>query len=236
MAIAIPTHEYGGQGAGYLSRLLNTIATQTFQDFSIFISDQSTSGDIQDVVNSYSSQFDIAYSRNDQKDNPTQNINTALRMAQGDIVKVMFMDDFFYATDALAIIKDRMEGSDAPWAMNSIIHYTELTGEYHRNMEPYWNPQMLSGANSLGSPSSMSYRKDIEMPFDEYLRMFVDVELYCRYHEAYGPPLIIPETLTVSCFNMAPSATDRLIENNDEYVKLYEQEKEYCRNKHARNL
>ena len=86
---------------------------ENFKDYSVCVSDQSTNKDVLNVCKEYSEQIDIKYIKNSSKKNSTQNINNSLFNSEGEIVKIMFMDDYFYTPDALNIIVREMETNNS---------------------------------------------------------------------------------------------------------------------------
>ncbi len=97
LSIAIPTFEYRGRGKEFLDFLFRTIEFQTFKDFEVVVSDHSKDDTLVDVIDNFKYKFDIRYikNKNDLGNGPA-NTNHALRNCSGDIIKVMFQDDFFF--------------------------------------------------------------------------------------------------------------------------------------------
>lgn len=231
VCIAVPTHNYNDKSSFYLKRLFETVLLQNFKDYSVCVSDQSTNKDVLNVCKEYSEQIDIKYIKNSSKKNSTQNINNSLFNSEGEIVKIMFMDDYFYTPDALNIIVREMENNNSIWSLCSTHHFKEDLNEFTSKLYPTWGGEkLLDGQNTIGAPTVMSYRKENEMLFDEKLRLLVDVELYYRMMLEYGLPLFIYSTLVVT--SLSDSSTSGRMESDKEQISLLlKEESIYCRNK-----
>ena len=112
--------------------------------------------------------------------------NRAIQSASGDIIKILYMDDYLYDENALQHLVDNWKGG---WAVSGCIqdHGGDILTNPHF---PHWNDLMLKGVNTLGSPSVLALENS-ELLFDENLSWLLDCELYHRLHEKYGEPNII---------------------------------------------
>ena len=96
ISIAIPTWESYGRGSEFLDDLLRTIEIQHFKDFEVVISDHSENDDVYNKVLEFNSKFQIKYIENNKnRGNSPANINNAIGNCSGEIIKIMFQDDFF---------------------------------------------------------------------------------------------------------------------------------------------
>ena len=90
-SIAIPIHDTPNT-AFFLSRLLKSLAEQTFKDYEIVIT----------------------------KDGPmAHNHNSAILKSKGELIKIMQMDDYFAHPNALQEISDNFEGE---WLISACAH------------------------------------------------------------------------------------------------------------------
>jgi hypothetical protein len=152
ISIAIPTHKMKN-GDFFLKRCLDSIREQTYQNYEIVITD---------------------------KGKMAQNTNRAIKQCTGELVKVMYMDDYFAHKDALKNIVENFEG------------YWMITGA-DTNPHPYWTNDIEEGNNKLGSPSALTMRKGLGVLFDERLSWLLDCDLYRRLYDIYGEPTILDE-------------------------------------------
>ncbi len=182
LTVALPTH--GMEDRQYFfKRCLNSLWSQTFQDFEIVVTDNSDDNIIEDICKHYST--GIRYFRNPRK-GMAQNTNEAIKQSKGELIKILYMDDFLNYNGALQGIVDHFKGY---WLVTDCIHYDET--KYFNHHKPHYNEQVYMGNNTIGSPSVLTIKNDEPMLFDENLTWLLDCDLYKRYYERYGNPTIL---------------------------------------------
>ena len=225
ISICIPTWEQYGKGTDFLNHLLNTIVTQTYKNFNVIISDHSIDNNIENLCNSFKDKLEIFYIKNpNNRGNGPANTNNSIINADGDIIKIMFQDDFFYENNSLELIVKEFENNDCNWLVNGCNH-TYTDGEnFVNSMSPRWNDNIILGINTISSPSVLSFRKGINILFDEKLIMYMDCEMYYQLYLKFGLPKIIPNYLI----------TNRLHEHqiSSMYQKDANEEINYIKTKH----
>ena len=158
ISVCVPTHDMPN-GEFFLARLEKSLANQTFKDYELVITKDGKMA---------------------------ENTNSAIKQAQGEIVKVLYMDDYFYSEDALQHIADNFKGG---WMVSGCIHdYDGAIGNPHF---PKWSDNIRSGNNTIGSPSVLAFENNEPLLFDENLSWLLDCELYDRLHKRYGEPTIL---------------------------------------------
>jgi len=199
-SIVIPTWEQYGKGYFFLTQLLDSIKNQSFNDYEIVISDHSINNEIENICKKYDF-LKISYLRNQNKrGNSPHNLNFGLRQAKGEIIKVMFQDDFFINPNSLKLISNEFEINDCKWLVNGCCHTTDSIN-FFRYMIPKWNDRINEGVNTISSPSVLSFiNKDI-LYFDENLTMLMDCDYYYSLHKKYGLPSILKEYLIANTFH-----------------------------------
>lgn len=135
----------------FLNRALDSVRSQTFQDWEIVIT---------------------------QDGKMAENTNSAIKKANGELVKILYMDDWLAHPRALQDIVDNFNGE---WL---------ITGA-DTNPHPRWTDDILAGNNKLGSPSALTMRKKTALMFDERMSWLLDCDLYARLYKKYGPPKIL---------------------------------------------
>ena len=196
-SIAIPTFEYKGRGKEFLDFLFRTIEMQTFKDFEVVVSDHSKDDKLVEVINNFKNKFDIKYIKNkNDLDNGPANTNNALRNCSGDIIKVMFQDDFFYDYEALQKIYDSFD-DEHDWLVCGSNHTKNNGQSFYRNFYPRWNNRIIRGVNSISSPSVMAAKKKVfdQIKFDESLVMMMDCEIYYHIKKDFGEPIYLHDVL-----------------------------------------
>ena len=154
ISIVIPIHDMD-DGEFFLWRCVNSIARQSFKDFEIVITKEGKMA---------------------------ENTNAGIKRARGDIVKILFMDDYFSHENALSEIALAFENPAVRWF---------ITGT-DNNPNPEWTYDIETGNNRLGSPSALSFRNYEPLLFDECMSWMLDCDLYRRLYDRYGLPYIYP--------------------------------------------
>lgn len=230
ISIAIPTWECYGRGAEYLNDLLRTIQIQSHKDFEVCISDHSIDDEVLKEVKQFEEKFEIVYTKNENdRGNGPANTNKAIEMCSGDIIKVMFQDDFFYDTESLEKIHSEFEKNDDMWLVNGCNHTNDDGYNFYWEMYPSWNNNFLEGVNTISSPSVLSFRKEVDNRFDETLVSFMDCEFYYGMNEKYGQPIFLNDVL------ISNRVGDYQISSNiKNKAELQSRESEYCKKKYSK--
>jgi glycosyltransferase involved in cell wall biosynthesis len=218
VSICIPTWEQYGNGTVFLSHLLDTIKSQTYKNFNVIISDHSKDDNIENLINEYKNSLDIKYLKfNLKHGNSPANTNNCVLNADGDIIKIMFQDDFFYDDSAIEKIVNSFEDESVSWVVNGCNHTVDGIN-FTNFMVPAWSGLIVYGQNTISSPSVLSFRKNSECLFDENLIMYMDCEIYFQFFKKFGLPKVIENTLITN--RMHPNQISSRYTGNP-YEELY---------------
>lgn len=224
ISICIPTWEQHGYGRKYLRKLFDSIKSQTYKNYEVIVSDHSINNGIKDLVDEYQNYFKIIYFKNENKrGNGPANTNKTIKLANGNIIKIVFQDDFFFDNESLQKIKNRFEETNCKWLVNGCNHTNDGIN-FNREMVPSWNNKILEGVNTISSPSVLSFLNEEPIFFDENLVMLMDCEYYYSLYKKHGLPEIINDTLI----------TNRIHQHQISamYDKSLNEEINYAKNKH----
>lgn len=190
ISICIPTHKFPNSEF-FLKRCLDSIRMQTYQDFEIIIKDKGTG--------------------------MADKLNQALKEARGDLIKVLFTDDYFHDKDALKRLVDAHRGH---WTVTGCVHDD---GSLINPHYPNWNRFMSSGVNTIGSPSVLMMKNEKDLPrFDENLQWLVDCDYYQRMYDKYGEPNLLNDINVVIGLHDNQETnmlSDEVKESEELYVK-----------------
>lgn len=229
ISIAVPTWESHGRGVEFLDDLLRTIEIQHFKDFEVVISDHSDNNDLVNKVKEFDTKFEIKYIKNSKnRGNSPANLNNAIDNCSGEIVKIMFQDDFFYDDEALEKIYYSLADSEKMWLLNGCNHTKDHGNSFYWEFYPKFNPDLLRGVNTISSPSVVSFKNTIENRFDPNIVYFMDVDFYYGMKQKYGDPIFYNDVL-ISNRVHNDSISNKLI-NKEEVMK---KESEYCFSKYG---
>ena len=171
--------------------ILYPLSQQTTKNFELCVSHQGDERRIIRALNDYWDILNITYKKAGDG-NISVNTNNAMRMAEGDIIKILYSDDFIL-TSNLTEELDKAFTSDVSWAVTGFAHTID-NGQTHYNPKlPVYNDRLLEGVNTLSSPSILAVRNGIEEYFDEHLVMLMDCDMYYRLYKNHGDPLVLKD-------------------------------------------
>lgn len=225
ISICIPTWEQYGKGVNFLKNNFDRILTQTYKNFNVIISDHSKNDEIKKLCDLYSNYFEIKYFKYEKLyGNSPSNTNNSILNANGEIIKIIFQDDFFYDNTSLELISKEFEQNECKWLVNGCNHTIDDGKSFYNNMIPAWNDNIPIGINTISSPSVLSFRNDTPCLFDENLVMLMDCEIYYQLYIRYGLPKIITNCLI----------TNRMHQHqiSSLYKEDFHSEINYVKNKH----
>lgn len=158
ISVVTPAHRIE-QTSFFLERIAESLDKQTFRDF----------------------EWIVTY-----EGKMAENTNAAIKKAKGEIVKVLYMDDYLYDKDALKHIDEAFTGG---WLASGCVHDN---GIYISSPHfPSYNDEIRTGNNTIGSPSVLAFANDDPLLFDEKMSWLLDCDLYYRLHKRYGEPTLI---------------------------------------------
>ena len=182
-----------------VERLLKSIYSQDYTDFEVDLSDDSTNDAIGELVGiDYPA---VKYRHNKKPYGHIFNWNAAVRMAEGEYIKIMFSDDWFtYDTSLGEFVRMLDEDPGAMLAfsgsrqvmldgqdLGAMHHVTteHQTGHYDRYADQDFLDRLnrdyrnLFLGNQIGAPSATIYRRGDEVAlFDEQSNWASDMFLY----------------------------------------------------------
>jgi len=190
-SIIIPTYEYKGLAPKLLNQLLTSISEQTFKDYNIVISDHSKSNLIKDYLENEWPNMPIIYHKNERGiGNSSINMNEGIKLAKGDFIKVMHMDDWFCNPHSLNLIDQSISKDNSKkWGGLGFNHYYEERDVIERFITPYIDPNIRT---LIGCPSVSFFINDDNF-YDENLIIINDSDMHIRLGKKYGNPILINE-------------------------------------------
>ena len=130
-----------------------------------------------------------------------------------------------YDQKELEIISNNFIINDCTWLVNGCNHTRDSGNTYHQQMVPTWNENILTGVNTISSPSVLSFKKEVELLFDEKLVMLMDCDFYYSLYKKFGLPLFLEECLVTNRFHEHQISS--LYDSSN-----FSQEINYVKNKH----
>jgi glycosyltransferase involved in cell wall biosynthesis len=198
ISLCIPTYKR----TDLLKTLLNSIQTQSFNNFEILINDNSPDDAVKELVNTYAAVLKISYQKNEPAVSAVENCLKVMRRANAPWIKVIHDDDWFNTPDALQQFADAALHCSKDFifcASNQIYLETSktaqeyLTGERKKMLDD--STFSLFYLNTIGHPSVVMHKKDTSIEYDTQFNWVLDIDYYLRYINAHGGYHYINETL-----------------------------------------
>jgi glycosyltransferase involved in cell wall biosynthesis len=182
VSICIPAYNH----TYYLKKNLISILSQTFTDYEVIITDDSTNTEVKELINEFDFNGKLRYYHNESPLGAPQNWNYCISKASGDYIKIMHHDDWFSSNNSLQSMVDLLESSPECEFVFCGCNNISIDGEnmlYHRINEEQVaalnsHPELLFKSNVIGGPSVTLFKKNNEVKFDEKIKYLVDIEFY----------------------------------------------------------
>lgn len=195
ISVCIPTHNMDN-GDFFLKRCLDSLKTQEYKNFEVIITADGKMA---------------------------ENTNSAIKKAKGDIIKILFMDDYLAHDGALKEVAENFKGG---WLATGCSHDD---GERVYNPHvPKWNKLIHLGNNTIGSPSVIAFENKDPVLFDEKLSWMIDCDWYKRLFDKYGKPTLIDDINVVMGLGSHQTTHKMSDEEKKEEVK-------YVKKKHEKS-
>jgi len=190
VSICIPTYEMKGKGVEYLEHSFQIISSQTYNNIEIIISDHSISNTIRELCDKWGSKLDIKYYLNkNDRGVSSANINNALKKANGDIIKILFQDDFLYDESSIETQLVHFLGNHNHWLITACAHTNDGMNIFKPHY-PKYHDNIQYGENTISSPSVLMFKNENVIEFDENLFWLMDTDYYKRMYDKFGLPSI----------------------------------------------
>jgi len=186
LSVAIPTHSMK-DSSYFFRRCLDSLWNQSFQDFEIVVTDNSDDDTIEKICEWY--RTGIRYIKNRRK-GMAQNTNEAIRQSKGDLIKILYMDDYMAHDNALEKIIKHFDGY---WLVSGCTHAKTGENFTHSVHIPSYSQDIHMGKNSIGSPSVLTIKNKDPIFFDEEMTWLLDCDYYKRMYDLYGEPTILKD-------------------------------------------
>lgn len=181
VSICIPTYNQ----VEHLKKCIESVLMQDYKDFELIISDDSTTDDVRNYINSLNNSA-VKYFRNAPALGPPANWNFAMEKALGEYIKILHHDDFFTQADSLSLYVqclDKNPSADFAFSATKVWHIKTDFKRIHscppKKLDQLKsNPECLFFSNLIGAPSATIFRKKTGIKFDEQFKWLVDIDFY----------------------------------------------------------
>lgn len=184
LSVVIPTSDMENKDF-FFTRCLDSLWNQSYQDFEIVVTDNSDDDVIMNICIAYDGW--IEYYKNPNK-GMAKNTNEGIRRAKGELIKILYMDDYLAHENSLKKILTHFEGN---WLVTGCLHDDGF--ELFKPHTPRYSEDIHKGNNTIGSPSVLTIRNHNPLLFDEEMTWLLDCDYYKRMYDLYGEPTILKD-------------------------------------------
>ncbi|MCD0478495.1 glycosyltransferase [Chryseobacterium sp. LC2016-29] len=185
VSICIPTYN----NLEAFKRCFNSVLIQTYTDYEVVVTDDSSNEDIQNYLAGNSDLENVFYFKNQKALGSPENWNEAIRKSKGEYIKILHHDDWFTYKNSLEIFVRLLdESSDCNLAFlasknydvdkKTVINYNNPSLEQINKVRQ--SPVTLLNGNIIGAPSAVIFRKADSLLFDAKTIWFVDIDFYVQ--------------------------------------------------------
>ncbi len=230
VSICIPTYNQ----TFYLRKVLDSIFEQSFLDFEIIISDDSTNNSVKNLIDEYKQYDNIFYYAHSKPLGSPENWNFALKKANGKFIKVMHHDDWFIEVNSLEKLVNSAKNNNKSLVFSagqSIRNNIISIHKPNRKLIEKFNhmPMDLLKGNFIGGPSSVLFHNTNKL-FDNKLKWLVDIDYYVELIRDGYKIVYLEELLYASVIDDHNITNDCI--NNFE-LNLYEHTRLYLKYTHS---
>lgn len=217
-----------------LKKLLESILIQTYVDYEIIVTDDTSDSSIEEVCKEYlSKNINLKYIKNVERKGTPENWNEAIRHANGEYIKIMHHDDWFLSKDSLAKFVEMLDRNPrADFAFSGCFWYDPEEKFQSKNSASFFqiyklkkDPEFLFAKNFISTPSTTIFRKKIGILFDSQFKHVVDFDFYIRALKINPVFEHTKESLVGILIESKDQVTARCLNNKNirisEYFNLY---------------
>jgi len=180
VSIVVPVYDFPG-GLELAKRNLDSIDAQDYENLEVVITDDSDDN----VYSALTSEYRVNYARNYGPKGMAYNTNHGIDNAKGELIKILFQDDFFSAPDSLRSMVQHLTPT-YNWLASGCYHTVDGT-----NLINYHAPFYSHSENTIGSPSVTLFRNQPDIRFNTNFHWVLDLDLYRKLMRKYGKPKIL---------------------------------------------
>jgi glycosyltransferase involved in cell wall biosynthesis len=187
VSVCIPTYNY----ARYLPQAIDSILSQSFEDFELLIIDDCSTDDTTGVVTGYAIRDTrIRFIVNPQRKGMVNNWNECLSKARGKYIKFLFADDLLTSLDALSRMFSMIESDDRISLVSCSRKIVDGELRVKKVLAPFGRDLIAEGSslirlclarqlNLAGEPTAVMFRKaDAARGFRPEFKQIVDQEMW----------------------------------------------------------
>jgi len=193
ISVCIPSYNY----KNYLSRAIESVLSQTFQNFELIIVDDASTDSSGELIKEYAEKnAKIKYIRNERNVGMAKNWNKCISLARGKYMSILHADDVYLPSN-LEVESKILENNLDVGMVFSANYEINADGKIIHINKPFRKSKIFEGekfveqiikrGNFVRFPSVMIRKKCLNEIglFDESLNLTVDIEMWMRIGSFY---------------------------------------------------
>lgn len=183
LSICIPAYKRPEQ----LTRLLSSLAQQTFTDYEIIITDDTPGNEVKEVVSLFSA-LPLRYFKNEPAAGMPANWNLAMQKASAPWIQLLHADDWYASPGSLAALADVCSRTNHSFVFCASKEINK-EGQTNKTLQLSSSKLKLLQEDTLylvydniiGHPSVVLHKKDSGVLYNTAFRWVVDIDFYTRF-------------------------------------------------------
>jgi hypothetical protein len=190
LAVVVPIHDPTFDQKQRILRMVDSIIDQSVTPNEVVFTSSHQIPYLYEIESTFKGRTKFSFLLNSSISAP-ENLNLAISACQCSLVKILFQDDFLIESNHLEHLFLAMTNSQSPWGVSSSSDFDEEIKSFRKRRTPRFAESLARGANHIGAPSVVIFRRATFVPFDERLKYVFDCEWYLSMKHRFGEPLII---------------------------------------------
>lgn len=224
VSICIPAYKQ----VEYLRKALRSVEVQTFTDYEIVLTDDSSDDAVQNLLKEFDFKEKLRYFKNSPALGSPANWNLAILESEGEYIKILHHDDFFTSTTSLQHFVNLLDQNPkALFAFSGAVVDLVAFNTQKKNVctsadlkKIIKNPEELLFSNKIGAPSATIVRNQKDIFFDVQLKWLVDIDWYITLLRKNS--LVVHTQKTLICTTHGAEGQVTQAVQNDRDIQLKE--------------
>lgn len=218
VSICIPSYN----NLDLFKKCFNSVCEQTFTDFELIISDDSSNNAIENFLQSQTN-INFKYFHHKIPLGSPSNWNFAIKQCQRKYIKILHHDDYFSDKEALSYFVKAMESNPKAvlgFSQTWVNYVSDNSMFLHKQSKRQINrikidPEFLFYRNVIGAPSAVIFKNLKDLTFDDNYKWLVDVEFYIRVLKQHPNFVQIQKPLVTTTHGVEGQITTQVLEQRE---------------------
>jgi glycosyltransferase involved in cell wall biosynthesis len=185
ISVIVPIFDPESQFQNFLNDLLESVAQQSTLPLEVILCGNEPPTYLVNLFRRFSGRLNLVWLQN-QSSNAPENINFGVDAAEGEVVKLLFQDDFLIDSQVLASSEKVL--TDSPWRAFACQSAQKDGSLGNEKLFPIFHNRLRDGENPIGAPSVVAFKKSSYVEMDSRLPYLFDVDWYLSMAHLNGFP------------------------------------------------